>query len=93
MGVRPDQAHPHQPAPRRSGMLAWLFLPLPVLALLQRPPAAIVRHRRGPGETPLARPSEGRDCFIYEMGGKNKAPVLFFIQDEEEEESSLIFGS
>ena len=31
-----------------------------------------------PARLPLARPSEGRDCFIYEMGGKNKAPVLFF---------------
>lgn len=39
------------------------------------------------------RPSEGRDCLIYHMGGKNKAPSLFVIWDEEEEESSLIFGS
>ena len=90
---RPGQSYPGHPAPCCSGTLVWIFLPLPGPALLQRPRAAIVQPRQGPGETPPARPAEGKDCFIYEVGGKNKAPMLFFIQDEEEEESSPIFGS
>lgn len=83
------------PVPHHSGRLSradMAQLP-PVskqagLALLQRPPSAIVQHRQ---DSP-ARPSEGRDCFIYKMGGKNKVPVLLFVWDEEEENSSLIFN-
>lgn len=56
------------------------------LALLQRSPSAIVQHRQ---DCP-AWPSEGRGCFIYNMGGKNKVTELFFIWSEEEEKSSLI---
>lgn len=58
------------------------------LALLQRSPSAIVQHRQ---DCP-AWPSEGRGCFIYKMGGKNKVTELFFIWGEEEEKSSLIFN-
>lgn len=84
-----------KPVPHHSGRLSraeMAQLP-PVskqagLALLQRPPSAIVQHRQ---DSP-ARPSEGRDCFIYKMGGKNKVPVLLFVWDEEEENSSLIFN-
>lgn len=78
----------HGPAPSH-GWLARLFLLHPGLAPLQR---LLCRADRA-AEAPPAQPSEGRDCLIYEMGGKNKAPSLFVIWDEEEEESSLIFGS
>lgn len=78
----------HAATPWR-GSLARLFLLHPGLASLQR---LLCRADRV-AETPPAPPSEGRDCLIYEMGGKNKAPSLFVIWDEEEEESSLIFGS
>lgn len=51
-GIRPSRAHPGRPAPCRPVMLAQLFLPLAGLALLQRPPAAIVWCRRSPSESP-----------------------------------------
>lgn len=88
--ARPGSSWP--PSTMLLGTLALLFLLLPRLAWLQRLPVAIVRCRRGPGETPPARLSEGKGCFIY---GAEKIKLLccFFIRNEEEEESSLIFGN
>lgn len=83
--MRPRGSHAASPS---QGSLARLFLLHPGLASLQRLLCSADRA----AESPPAPPSEGRDCLIYEMGGKNKAAPLFVIWDEEEEESSLIFG-
>lgn len=84
--MRPRGGHAATPS---QGSLAQLFLLRPGLASLQR---LLCRADRA-AEAPPAPPSEGRDCLIYEMGGKNKAASSFVICDEGEEESSLIFGS
>lgn len=81
-----SKRQPRSPAPSHRS-LARLFLPHPGLASLQR---LLCKADRA-AEAPPAQPSEGRDCLIYEMGGKNKAPSLFVIWDEEEEEFSYVW--
>lgn len=70
-GIRPGRAHPGRPAPCRPVMLAQLFLPLAGLALLQRPPAAIVWCRRSPSESPPCKAVWGKGLF-YLWGGRKK---------------------